>query len=202
MKDPDPDYPINKISNIMFALGASGTGKTTRYFGINGTDVGGDKDGILKSIVKENSTKEVRIAYFVCYGRKEKLTNNFNEVIIFMKYTKNVDENKRVEATGYAQEKNNNNNVTQYTDFYVKLMNKKLYQINNTALNEYLENIKEKLPEKTNIDKLLSFREKLKDNSIWSDKINITNENDTYLNDMFEEIQKKTKTNIYCYSYS
>jgi hypothetical protein len=110
--DSDATKPINSTINMMFALGASGTGKTTRYFGkSNGHP--DDREGIVPYIINKsledakpttlatsetlaNSgdqanqkaplSKEISIAYFVCYGQKTQINNTdagFNELVIF-----------------------------------------------------------------------------------------------------------------------
>ena len=127
--------PINKVINMMFAIGASGTGKTSRYFGIK--DVPGvnqkDTKGIVTSIIDsaKKSGKTIDLAYFVFYGRiKDQADlNNFDEQIIFI-----IDEEEVRVETEYlcfiqpaqpAQPAQPN-----YSDFYTNLVNKKLQKIN------------------------------------------------------------------------
>jgi len=56
--DPaDPD-PTQKVINLMFALGASGTGKTTRYFGsTDSKTLPKDKKGIIPDIIESAKKK-------------------------------------------------------------------------------------------------------------------------------------------------
>ena len=103
--------PTQKTINMMFALGASGTGKTTRYFGKSDARYDGDKKGIVPSIIefansenKSGSNTKISLAYFVCYGRKKDIKkvdeNDFDEYLIFAnvesvneKIIKNVNRN-------------------------------------------------------------------------------------------------------------
>jgi hypothetical protein len=96
-QDASGTNPINVTINMMFALGASGTGKTTRYFGkSNGHP--DDKEGIVPFIINKSledaktadpnapPTKKISIAYFVCYGQKNTIDSTdagFNELVIF-----------------------------------------------------------------------------------------------------------------------
>jgi hypothetical protein len=94
----DSKNPTNSVINMMFALGASGTGKTTRYFGGDKTDPKTDPkdiEGIASFIVKNatstGASPDVDIAYFVCYGQK--YDTGFGEYVIFF----NID---RKDASG------------------------------------------------------------------------------------------------------
>ena len=61
----------------MFALGASGTGKTSRYFGLPNLDNEKNKVGVIPYIIKKYSEKsgvQVELAYCVCYGQKADLS--------------------------------------------------------------------------------------------------------------------------------
>ena len=83
--------PLSRTKNIMFALGASGTGKTTRYFGVKSTNVG-DQKGIVPSLIESSSSegknKDVYFAYFVCYGRSvpDSNSNEFKELVYFYNF--------------------------------------------------------------------------------------------------------------------
>ena len=149
----DTNKPVNNVMNIMFALGASGTGKTTRYFGREDTDPD-EQIGIIPHIINQSlkNNKEpnstVSLAYFVCYGQKmntaemsEPLSadtpekRKFNELLMFFnisQITKPVEstmhENDNHKYISYCMPNNTEITVSKnnYTTFYSQLMSKKL----------------------------------------------------------------------------
>jgi hypothetical protein len=146
----------------MFALGASGTGKTSRYFGVNSTDPG-DQVGIVSSIIESSKAggSIVSLAYFICYGRKTNSGNDFTEQIIFLDEDNNTS--SWVEANP-----NPVNNISTYTDFYSALVNKKLKKINfdsnyvtNGAVNL------DQLSQPSEPSELKTFRQILESEKIW-----------------------------------
>ena len=158
--------PTQKVINLMFALGASGTGKTTRYFGFSGATDTGDREGIVPGIVekakKTGTNVEVEMGYFVCYGRKEDIgfnptsknfsdnsNNKFNELVIFA----NIDEvNKKMNNKQFNgefgnddfyifnQSTNNPPDSSTYTNFYSNIVSKKLQRINYDSVKDYITN--------------------------------------------------------------
>ena len=141
------EAPVNLVSNIMFAIGASGTGKTTRYFGYTGP--GGkveDSKGIVDYIIEKN-IGNIDLAYFVVYGRLNKnesntTATNYNETVIFI--TKNTSETKiypfMMVSNTVDTATIGATNDTSYTDFYVKLMSKKICKVSGDAFTEYAKN--------------------------------------------------------------
>jgi len=96
----EKNTPTQKTINMMFALGASGTGKTTRYFGKSDASNPKDIEGIIPTIIQNATEKEsdgkveVSMSYFVCYGRTKftytdltspvnDKSNDFDEFLIF-----------------------------------------------------------------------------------------------------------------------
>ncbi len=133
----DPDEPINKTINMMFALGASGTGKTTRYFGKSDASNPDDREGIIPYIINKSqkSGTKVEFAYFICYGQKKlktKAANDFDELLLFFN-PKNPSEN----PFAYQMEQSSEQ-ATEYTDFYVKLVNKKLVKKDFSAVSSFI----------------------------------------------------------------
>ena len=137
VSDDNPDGPQNKVINIMFALGASGTGKTTRYIGYK--KKGGhpeDEQGILNYIINNNNKKnDISMAYFVNYGRKEKYDNtnyDYKDTLIFFKNDDTKEHLNNVTLSAYNMKKNDTDfTKLSYTSFYVNLMDKKLCEIAN-----------------------------------------------------------------------
>jgi hypothetical protein len=92
--DTDKQKPVNNVINIMFALGASGTGKTTRYFGKENAANPDDVTGIIPFVIKNALTNNkdvgntVSLAYFVCYGRANSDGSSFDESLIFFNIDK------------------------------------------------------------------------------------------------------------------
>ena len=63
----DTETAINRVINMFFAIGPSGTGKTSRLFGLK--NISNNKVGIMTYIAK--SDPEAQIAYCVFYGRPD-----------------------------------------------------------------------------------------------------------------------------------
>ena len=141
--------PTQKVINLMFALGASGTGKTTRYFGYQNSSEKKDKEGIVPGIINKaikNSTSdtkiEVSMSYFVSYGRKKDIKkiddNTFDEILIFANIEK-VNQ-KMIEYHGNNDNFDNNDfyifkqviekvNTNGYSDLYTNLVTRKLQKL-------------------------------------------------------------------------
>jgi len=160
--------PTQKVINLMFALGASGTGKTTRYFGFSGATDAGDREGIVHGIVKKakgngEDKVEVEMGYFVCYGRKENIgfdssTNNkfsdnsdnkFNELIIFANVDKVNNKMNDNKFSGefdigdfyiFKESENKSTDNNTYTNFYSNIVSKKLQRINYESIKNYITN--------------------------------------------------------------
>jgi len=157
--------PYNYTDKIMESLGASGTGKSYRYFGSKS-----DK-GIISSIVKSNLDKEipVELAYFICYGQIDDLkleetptikdNIKFKELLMFFnyniikgrKYNVSVpvpptgnnpgsDIDKNLRYIPYIQELKSETNINNYSDFYVNLVTKKLKKIDYNTIKNFVEN--------------------------------------------------------------
>ncbi len=149
--DDSANKPINTAINMMFALGASGTGKTTRYFGkSNGHP--DDKEGIVPYIINKSleesggtgngaekgPSKKISIAYFVSYGQKTKIDNIdslFNELVIF--FDINAINKAKFDSTVTEDQKYipfympsgtlvKDEDVNKYTKFYSTVVSKKL----------------------------------------------------------------------------
>lgn len=131
--------PENKVINMMFALGASGTGKTTRYFGNKRATNPDDHIGIVTSIIEEarsnNNIADVELAYFVSYGRYK--SGILNEFLLFFKIDKPEDSDG---IMPYFMSQEVSSNTKTYTDFYTKLVNKKLKSIQYSLIKDYVEN--------------------------------------------------------------
>ncbi len=159
--DSDPENPTNTTINMMFALGASGTGKTTRYFGkSNGHP--DDKEGIVPYIINKSiedgkssdpnasPTKKISIAYFVCYGQKTQINNTdagFNELVIFFDINSIVKSNSGdtsvLEDSKYipftmVPTANTNQKINKYTNFYSTVVSKKLDRRNYSELKGFI----------------------------------------------------------------
>ena len=188
------DNVINKVINMMFALGASGTGKTTRYFGNSLAPNPDDHIGIVTSIINEARQKantQVELAYFVSYGRYE--SAKLNEFLLFFKIDKPQDSEG---IFPYFMPKTTNEiNIDTYSNFYTKLVSKKLKSINYSLIKSYIEDGKvlPNLNESQN-NNFYTFRELLELNS--SDIWKTLTENDQ-LDQIFEDLltrQKKAHT--------
>ncbi len=167
-QDESGTKPISATINMMFALGASGTGKTTRYFGKSSGGHPDDKEGIVPYIINKSledaktsdpnapPTKKVSIAYFVCYGQKNQTTGTdagFNELAIFFNIKKIKQSNggvgKEPDASVTVDEKYipyymgktaeiAEEKVNKYTNFYSAVVNKKLSRSTYTDLKEFI----------------------------------------------------------------
>lgn len=177
--------PNNKVINMMFALGASGTGKTTRYFGNKVAPNPDDHTGIVTSIIQKAISKPettVELAYFVSYGRYE--GNKLNEFLLFF------DINKEDVFSYYMPTQAENTNL--YSDFYTKLVSKKLRRIDYSTIKSYIEE-GSSIPNLTDLDQGSTFREILEQPTnekapIWS-KIDAN----TKLDDIFENLLSRQK---------
>ena len=151
--------PTNKVISMMFALGASGTGKTSRYFGSDAATNPKDKKGIITQIIDEakrtNKSSIISIAYFVCYGRINNTDLNFDELLLFFNPAyANFPDNEFVNKLELFDQQNNYNNIMScymdinnsnqntytdansvqpekisYSDYYKKIVEKKLVEI-------------------------------------------------------------------------
>jgi len=182
--------PENKVINMMFALGASGTGKTTRYFGNKVAPNPDDHTGIVTSIIQKAISKPdttVELAYFVSYGRYE--DKKLNEFLLFF------DINEENVFSYYMPTQSQSENTTLYSDFYTKLVNKKLKYINYSTIKSYIED-GSSIPNLTDLnqsDQGSTFREILEQPTnekapIWS-KIDVN----TKLDDIFENLLSRQK---------
>ena len=164
-QDENGTKPISATINMMFALGASGTGKTTRYFGkSNGHP--DDKEGIVPFIINKSiedaktadpnapPTKKISIAYFVCYGQKNLIDSTdagFNELVIFF----NIDEINKSnggDATVVEDSKYipyympkpatviSDETANKYTNFYSSVVSKKLERKTYSELKGFITN--------------------------------------------------------------
>lgn len=208
--DTDKSKPINRVMNIMFALGASGTGKTSRYFGVPTAANPDDKVGIVPYVIEKALTQnasfsdddKISIAYFVCYGRYE--TDVLNEVLLFF----NID---NIRKNGDLTSDNNLlyqayvNNYTdkptdnlhsddKYTNFYTKLISKKINKVAdfNTISGFITKGDEYKISEDETSDEL-DFRAILTKNSdIWYN-VKSSDSLSEELKDIFENLLKEQK---------
>ena len=203
--DSLPELPSNKTINMMFALGASGTGKTTRYFGKkDGRE--DDKVGIVTYIInkaKNNvNTQNISIAYFVCYGQKDVIDNkdlSFKELAIFfnigniIKALSNTieiaDDNKYMP---YIMNTKSDLNVSTFTEFYTQLLAKKMNRHSFSELSNFITagNMKN-YPNTTRTDGK-NFRDILNEMDIWQ-----TIDSNINIAELFEKLiieQKKINT--------
>ncbi|VBB18197.1 hypothetical protein YASMINEVIRUS_660 [Yasminevirus sp. GU-2018] len=196
----DPKQPKNAVSNIMFAVGASGTGKTTRYFGYRGT--GGkteDKVGVMEHIINTSRGKSrVDMAYFVCYGREKTSATDtmYDETLLFVRKNKFGDDFDIFPFTMALKESDKVPKETPitYTNFYTKLMSRKLCAMEPASFTDYALN-KGDVACKKPVDVNLSFREVLEktedeESSIWT---NISDTTQDGLKDLFQELITKQK---------
>ncbi len=227
--DSDATKPINSTINMMFALGASGTGKTTRYFGkSNGHP--DDKEGIVPYIINKSiedaktadptapPTKEISIAYFVCYGQKTQVNSTdagFNELVIFFNINE-IEKSNKGDSTVSNDSKYipfympksatpiPDQNVNKYTQFYSTVVSKKLDKRTYSELKGFItdgEDFPKSLP-KHNDQDLKTFREvvgkkakygKTKDEVIYEDVTpeiwrTIKPEESSKIGDLFENL--------------
>ena len=145
----EKNAPENKIINMMFSLGASGTGKTTRYFGKKDADNPKDRNGIVTEVIKSAREKGSRVSfsYFVCYGQKKSLTDpispEFDEILLFFnpnEILSNEGSQSRyipfkMNLTPSVVDPENN-----YTQFYVELMKKKMNKLSWEKLEKFIKN--------------------------------------------------------------
>ena len=137
------DKPFSKVKNMMFALGASGTGKTSRYFGLSGNNASeGDKEGIVPSLITSaGSGVTVSFAYFVCYGRTKGDDKSFDETIIFFDTTTLTTSTTEGDYKNYIKVYKMKNDapvptaptVNKYSDFYKNIVDKKLVKVNSDS---------------------------------------------------------------------
>jgi len=133
--------PINMVSYMLFAVGASGTGKTYRFTGGKEDGNPDDKDGIITRTIKKNTNERNKIsfAYSVCYGRKHEGNNDFDEVLLFLNHDKLLIRKAGVndKYISFIQDVKPFETIS-YTDFYVNVVNKKLKKINFQDLVEFI----------------------------------------------------------------
>lgn len=196
----DPTKPVNSVINMMFALGASGTGKTTRYFGKSDSPDPNDKQGIVSFVIenaKVTGASDVDVAYFVCYGQHDgKATSMLNELVIFF----NNDKPGNDKYMPYNMNVNAVQSTTGYTDFYIKLMNKNLNKLSYDNVSDFLQGKVDGVTAQGT--QFGSFRKIIEeDNDIWM-KPSLTSEAITKLFETLIGEQKKiftvmpTKNNI------
>lgn len=192
--------PENKVLNMMFALGASGTGKTTRYFGKPDASNPLDRKGVVSFIIeKANSigASSVDITYFVCYGQKKNIDNNvdtnYDEIILFFKEPKNTDDENNKYLPYYMPKTQIYKDVNGYTNFYKNLMNKHLYKLNYSDIKGFLNGDNLTLNSDIDVGPLRQLLQN-KDEDIW---IDISGGDTTKITKLFENLlqeQKKINT--------
>lgn len=176
--DSDESKPQNKVINMMFALGASGTGKTTRYFGKEDAPNPKDKEGVVSYIIKkasEESNVTVDLAYFVCYGQLTELPTegarpmpSYSEYVIFFSnpledgYSE-ISENDKY-MPYFMPQQEVSSGVHTYTQFYKKLTTKKFSRLNYSDIKQTLDEGKILDPSVTG-DNVGTFRELLETNN-------------------------------------
>jgi len=219
------NIPNNKVLNIMFALGASGSGKTVRYFGKENASNPKDRNGIIKEIIKKsinnNSNIRISICYFICYGRKNDIidiyNNDFNEYLILSNINnlnkklndKNITENEiNFNNDDFYVFKNKNittqitNDNYNYTDFYTNLVSKKLIKIQFDVIKNYIingENLNEFAINNLNSTEEYSFREIIELKTNEDKQLNIWY-NITDLNNIEEIFENLTNTQKYIHT--
>jgi hypothetical protein len=218
-QDENGSDPISATINMMFALGASGTGKTTRYFGkSNGHP--DDKEGIVPFIINKSledaktadpnapPTKKISIAYFVCYGQKtliDSVDAGFNELVIFF----NIDEINKSnggDATvgedskyiPYYMPKSttviSEETANKYTNFYSSIVSKKLERKTYSELKGFITN-GESFPTLKPGSEQKTFRELVESTPIIWKEVNPAES--SAIGDLFENLiieQKKINT--------
>ena len=166
------DEPDNLIINMMFALGASGTGKTTRYLGINTPSIEPkDKNGIVQFIIKKSTTMnftKIKLAYFLTYGRKNDFDNsnlNFSELLLFLK-----QDGDEIKQFGYMNKQKEEKEIDEnnYINIGQKFITRKLYKVEDTndSIKKYLIGFKNNIEPKTGSGEI-SFRDILEKDDIW-----------------------------------
>lgn len=202
--------PTQKVINLMFALGASGTGKTTRYFGFNNSTEKKDHEGIVPGIIneaKQNSASDTKIeismSYFVSYGRKKDITkiddNTFDEILIFA----NIDEvNKKMINYDGSDDKFDNNdfyifkqvienvNNNGYSDLYTNLVTRKLQKL---IFQSVIDNIREGTEFPTDQSQFDKGYDQCTFRNIIDPKIKKDSSNEGVHEDGNEEAKKETK---------
>ena len=125
----DTEFTENRVINILYAIGASGTGKSTRLFGKDGKDKKLRK-GIIKSIAEDKSFIKRELAYCLFYGRHKGEGNvQYDEILSF--FTTNKDKN--VNLISFKQENSTDENLDDtFQSFYTKIMTNKLIKLDNT----------------------------------------------------------------------
>ena len=203
--DIDFFKPINCVINMMFALGASGTGKTTRYFGKSNSSNPDDREGIVPYIINKSledaKSKEISIAYFVCYGQKTQIDNNnsdFNELVVFFDINQiqlsNSNSNLKYIPFYMPKSATQEQDVNKYTQFYSTVISKKLERRTYTELEDFISKGGD-FPKLSSKNDGKPFREILENTpEIW--KIIKPTESDT-IGELFENLiieQKKINT--------
>lgn len=209
-------YP--KTKNIMFALGASGTGKTSRYFGLPNSSIEGDKKGIIPILIENTVGAEISFSYFVCYGRTIgdlNTTINLEELIIFF-HIKDIIDNSdhlcKLDAndndnmtnaniscnygeyiSAYKQKKESTSESTSdsnnFINFYEKLVTKKLEKVNGENVINFLKGSdEEKLPKITSESETDETFRKLLENNNDKMWIKIDTNNKDKMSDFFENL--------------
>jgi len=217
--EEDETKPVNNVINIMFALGASGTGKTTRYFGKDNAPNPDDEVGIVPFVINDaikNSSKKgndkatISLAYFVCYGRAN--DSSFDELVIFFDINKitttDSDANTKYIPFCMPNKQIKVENVESYTDFYSLLVSKQLLRKPFSDIQNYVSS-GEEFPKVNEIEKYhyndpkyKTFREILEGGgmptgcNIWKD-IEKNGDQTKVLSELFETLineQKKINT--------
>ena len=188
----DGDSPRNHVMNMMFALGASGTGKTTRYFGADRNDKKSspdDYEGIssfLANSAKNIGATKIHVAYFVCYGQENTNTTEsrkIKEILLFVnpksvnleskknpllsKRNDGFDDNKTF--IPYVDEDNIVPKNKGFRSFYTDLINKKLSPTKYDRIKEFILGQKQEI-EPNNKSNAVTFRNIIEQNpDIWKD---------------------------------
>ena len=180
--------PINKTINMMFALGASGTGKTSRYFGIPGANNVDDRGGLVTYVI-ENAKGNVSLAYFVCYGQKNKKDYGFNEMVLFFDIDKTKNSSASVDDKyiPYIMKKEAKVTTNSFTEFFSTVVSKKLLQTNFSTVQQFVSNGGE-FPSNEPSGPGKTFRQVLEQDNIWKP---ITK--DLNISEIFEGLIKEQK---------
>lgn len=207
--DTDKSKPINRVMNIMFALGASGTGKTSRYFGVPTAANPDDKVGIVPYVIEKALTQnasvsdddKISIAYFVCYGRYESYV--LNEVLLFFnidnirKNSNSASENNllyQAYVNNYTDKPMDNlESNNDYTNFYTKLISKKINKVAdfNTISGFITKGDEYKISRDETSDEL-DFRAILEKSDIWYN-VKSSDSLSEELKEIFENLLKEQK---------
>lgn len=203
--DSEPSKPENKVLNMMFALGASGTGKTTRYFGKEDAPNPLDKEGVVSFIIKNaesTGANSVDLAYFVCYGQIKSIEKNsqqalkpdYGEYMIFFCKPDDTVTDDNLKYMPYwmpnvdAKTLKDYKETKDYTDFYKNLVTKRLGRL------EYSRDLKDILNGGENPETFAlsvdvgSFRELIESSNEQEKKIwvKLKDANDTQIKDANE----------------